>query len=185
MPRWSLSKSHHPFPLFKIIIAADFLRDDSIIAVQKPLSVFSTFQYHGMTSSGISAPLLSPIKPRRQRTRVKTGACASWKSGVSHIWILRNQVIAQSLLLPFLSWHTARRGRAGDSRSEFSRVSALGTVPACLAISPEEGPEPSNSAFIAWTLLCQSSALQPEKKASDNKIKFFYFFRQNLKLELK
>lgn len=73
---------------------------------------------------------------------------------------LRNQVIAQSLLLALLSWHTARRGTKWDSRSEFSRVSALGTVPAYLGTSLWQGwrggesIQPLSSTFITWISLC-------------------------------
>ena len=51
----------------------------------------------------------------------------------------KNQVIAQSLLLMLLSWHTARRGTEWDSRSEFSRVSDLRTVSAYLGTSRWQG----------------------------------------------
>ena len=60
LPCRSPSKSYHPSLLFKIM-TADLLRDDSITDARKPLSVLSTFQCHGMTSSGIAASLLSPL----------------------------------------------------------------------------------------------------------------------------
>lgn len=136
---WSPSKPHSPLPLYAIITATHLPSDDPLSAAQKPVPVFFASQDHGMTSSGTADPLLSPRMQERQRTEVEQGSVGlrNCDSVTFEFWW--SQVLAQPLLLPFLPWHMARRGREGDSKSEFSRVLTLRTVPACPATSPGRG----------------------------------------------
>lgn len=77
IPRRSPFTSYHPSLLFKIM-TADLLTDDAITDARKPLHLvhipgsWDDFKWHCCLSS-------FSIMLSRQRTRVKTGACVSWK----------------------------------------------------------------------------------------------------------
>ena len=121
LPRRSRSKSYHPSLLFKIM-TADLLRDDSITEAQKPLSVPFTFQYHGMTSSGIAASLLSPLScwegkgPGSRQGPVCLG---------NHVWIFEES--SNSIVTPACSSvlaHSQERHRMGQQKWVFKGVSS-------------------------------------------------------------
>lgn len=155
-----VSQSYHALVLFKIIMNWDMTL--WVTAVQKPLPLLLEFLSHGMTSSCIIVPLLSPSMLRKQRTRVNTGVSV-WGRKVS-AWLL---------LPPFSALAQLREAKRGQQTWVFRHPLGSGWSLQALLSLPR---------MCETVINCPTSPLpQPPGKEGNNT----FYFKQNLNLELK